>query len=150
MTIKEILVQDLHKTLEETSGLIADKLILESLAKNGSITLQEAEFQDALVRRVITEAADEFVPEDISTPEKTSGMILTGEDGTIYSFADGVLTPVEGAEPASAQDDPALPEDENEPAMNDDLNESTQPASEIVELTESQTIVSNLIKSLGA
>ena len=195
MTLKEIFVADLKATLEETSNIMADRIILESLAKHGSITLDEAEFYDSLVRRVITESAEEFVPESLTLPtleemgmegegdlgeqgpglemgEGGEDMILTGEDGTVYSFnkATGELVPVEGAEGAEDAEE-GLDDIESNEAEHEDSDvpfaESTevqevaevetieesdvQEVAEVaeVELTESQMIVSNLIKSLG-
>ena len=155
MTIKDVLVADLQKTLEETANIITDQIILESLAKNGSVSLEEAEFQDALVRRVITEAAEEFVPDELIT-EGAEPMILTGEDGTVYSFnpATCELTPVENT--GGAEDNPSVDDmgegaalaQESEEFQGQELTESTE--TQEVELTESQQIVSNLIKSLGA
>jgi hypothetical protein len=184
MTTKELFVADLKATLEETSNAMADRIILESLAKHGSVTLEEAEFYDKLVRKIITEAAEEFVPEKLELPtleEMGMGMpavaegpemTLTGEDGTVYTYnpATGELTPVEGAE-GSEEGDAGLEDlESNEAAVEDseepselkestevteettELTESTEvveEAAEEVELTESQLIVSNLIKSLG-
>ena len=182
MTLKETLVADLKATLEETSNIMADRVILESLAKNGSVSLDEAEFYDALVRRVVTEAAEEFVPETLNMPIQEGempgmdaaapempvaapgeAMVLTGEDGSIYKFdpATCELTPVEGAEGADeAQDglDNITSNEADHSDSDEPFGESTEAEegsemieeSEVVELTESQTIVSNLIKSLGA
>jgi len=208
MTLKEIFVADLKATLEETSNIMADRIILESLAKHGSVSLEEAEFYDSLVRRVITEAAEEFVPESLTVPtleemgmdyegeaqegnegEEGPGLpidgegediILTGEDGTVYSFntATKELIPVEGAEGSEEAEDgledlesnEADHEDSDEPETfsesteveaeaQEAIEESTEVEAEVeaeaieesteVELTESQMIVSNLIKSLG-
>lgn len=189
MTIKETFVADLKATLEETSNIMADRIILESLAKHGSVTLDEAEFYDKLVRRVITEAAEDFVPEKIDLPEVAEEapveanpfvgadgdvMTLTGEDGTVYSYnpATGELIPVEGVADAVADEvdenveglEGQLPEEiaEEMPAELKEsteveveaeaIEESTEVEVEVeaeVELTESQMIVSNLIKSLG-
>jgi len=110
MTVKELFVADLKATLEETSNVMADRIILESLAKHGSVSLEEAEFYDKLVRKIITEAAEEFVPEKLEVPAMEAPvaegpeMTLTGEDGTVYTYnpATGELTPVEGAEGAEA------------------------------------------------
>jgi hypothetical protein len=156
MTVKEILIADLQNTLEEAANLMTDRMVLRSLAKNGSITLEEADFFDGLTRRVVTEAAEEFVPDELIT-EGAEPMILTGEDGTVYSFnpATCELTPVEntgGAEDNPSVDDmgegAALAQESTE-VEGKELTESTE-ASEPQELTESQQIVSNLIKSLGA
>jgi hypothetical protein len=169
MTVKDLFVADLQATLEETASVMADRVILESLAKNGKITLEEAEFYDAITRRVITEAAEEFVPEHLEMPliqESDMGgepMILTGEDGTVYNFnpATCELTPVEGT--GGADENPSLDDmgegaDIEEPVLKEStevegesLEESTKEIAEVQEeLTESQMIVSNLIKSLGA
>jgi len=152
MTIKEVLVADLQNTLEETANYVTDKIVLESLAKNGSISLEEAEFHNTMVHRVITEAAEEFVPDELIT-EGAEPMILTGEDGTVYNFnpATCELVPVEGT--GGAEDNPAV-DDMGEgagieaPAMQQES--TTVEGQELTELTESQQIVSNLIKSLGA
>jgi len=184
MTIKEIFVANLQATLEETANIMADRVILESLAKNGSVSLEEAEFYDSLVRRVVTEAAEEFVPEKLELPviEESEGgepMKLTGEDGTVYMFnpATCELTPIEGAEGAEPMEGlegegaEALGEstetegqlvEESENVQNEgetgvksadagagsETDETIEK--EVEELTESQMIVSNLIKSLGA
>ena len=191
MTLKETLVADLKATLEETSNIMADRIILESLAKNGSVSLNEAEFYDSLVRRVITEAAEEFVPETLNTPLQEGempdfggeeeapvgelppaapgeAMKLTGEDGTIYNFdpATCELTPVDGAEGSEeAQDglDAIISNDAGIEDSKEPFGESTEVDADadadakvleesegVQELTESQMIVSNLIKSLGA
>jgi len=154
MTVKEILVQDLGAVLEETGNLMVDKMVLESLAKNGSVSLEEAEFFNALVRRVVTEAAEEFVPDELSTAGGET-MTLTGEDGTVYTFNTGTkeLTPIEGT--GGADDESAAMENpgvgvESEELGQDAVVESTEISVGATELTESQMIVSNLIKSLGA
>ena len=176
MTIKDVFVADLKATLEETANIMADRVILESLAKHGSVSLEEAEFFDSLVRRVVTEAAEEFVPDslNISYIAESELLTLTGEDGTVYSYnpATGELVPVEGAEGAEETQN-GLEGLEGEGA--EALGESTEVKGETLEegevvetkveggvetdetveaepeeLTESQLIVSNLIKSLGA
>jgi len=178
MTVKELLVADLQATLEEAANLMADRIILESLAKHGKITLEEAEFYDSLVRRVVTEAAEEFVPDSLPVEqfiqEAAEPMILTGEDGTVYQFnpATCELTPVEGAEgPEAGEGEPAVGEmgegaslseesetqtegeqiEESETAETTETEQIEESETETQEeLTESQQIVANLIKSLGA
>ncbi len=151
MTVKEILVQDLGFVLEETGNRMIDKMVLESLAKNGSVSLEEAEFYNSLVRKVITESAEDFVPDNLDPMSAANGMILTGEDGTVYSFdqATGELTPIDGTggadDMAAALEDPGIGAE----VMEEPMAESTQMGGQ-TELTESQMIVSNLIKSLGA
>ena len=154
MNVKDLFVADLSATLEETANVMADRMILKSLAKNGSMTLEEAEFFDGLVRRVVTESAEDFVPETL-IQEGVEPKILTDEDGVVYSFnpATCELIPVEGAEGSQkpAIDDmgegASLAQESTE-VQGEVLTESTE--TEVTELTESQQIVSNLIKSLGA
>jgi hypothetical protein len=149
MTIKDLFVANLSATLEETANAMADKMILKSLAKNGSISLEEAEFFDSLVRRVVTESAEEFVPETL-LQEGVEEKILTDQDGVMYSFNSATceLTPIEGAEGSEKPEIGDMGEgaelaQESTEAEGEMLTEST-------ELTESQQIVSNLIKTLGA
>jgi hypothetical protein len=154
MTVKELFVANLSATLEETANVMADRMILKSLAKNGSISLEEAEFFDGLVRRVVTEAAEDFVPDTLVT-EGAEPMILTDQEGVMYNFnpATCELTPIEGGEGSEKPDiddmgeGAALAQESTEVA-GEELTESTEVVGE--ELTESQQIVSNLIKSLGA
>ncbi len=170
MTVKDVLVQDLGLVLEETANIMVDKMVLESLAKNGSISLEEAEFYNGLVQRVITEAAEEFVPDSLVIEEAEGGepMILTGEDGTVYNFnpATCELVPVEGTGGAdnnpsvedmgegASLEAPAMQESkettEGELTESEELQESAESTGTKTELTESQQIVSNLIKSLSA
>jgi hypothetical protein len=89
-------------------------------------------------------------------------MLLTGEDGTVYQFnpATCQLTPVEGT--GGADDDgaalegagvgAAVTEESTEASEDEKLIEESEEVSEpqVKELTESQQIVSNLIKSLSA
>jgi hypothetical protein len=169
MTIKDLFVADLKATLEEAANIMADRVILESLAKRGSITLEDADFYDGLVRRVVTEAAEEFVPEKLELPLIQEGaegmggepMKLTGEDGTVYMFnpATCELTPVEGAEGSEpmeglegegAQALGESTETEGKLVEEGATDVESADAGKVEELTESQMIVSNLIKSLGA
>jgi hypothetical protein len=159
MTVKDVLVQNLSAVLEETANLMVDRIVLENLAKNGKVSLEEAEFYNALVNRVITEAAEEFIPESLDIKpiqESAEGqMILTGEDGTVYSFNQATceLTPIEGT--GGAEDNPSVDDmgegasiaEESTAAEGKLVEESTSVEAEP---TESQLIVSNLIKSLGA
>ncbi len=204
MVLKELMVDDLKNSLEEASNYITDRLILESLAKNGSISLEEAEFFDAFIKRIITEAAEDFVPDEIQAPAQP--ILLTDEAGNAYMYQPdtGDLVPVEAPEgepemeeapmaapevapevapvaeseevvaevvteateekevgaqvdeategaPAQAEVEKEAEADAKEEVKEAEkaiVTESTEETQE-VELTESQMIVSNLIKSLG-
>lgn len=85
------------QVLEETTSMISESLILRHLAKYGSVNLEEASFYQNLVGQVITEAADEFIPEEVETEDPMDGLELYDAAGNCYLFDPntGSLTPVD-------------------------------------------------------
>lgn len=108
--------------LNNTINYTTNRLIMENLMKNGSVTLEEAEFLNKLATEVITEAVNEMgqevpdddimsedqvsddalgvapMPEDQVSPEvPDSEKILTDEQGNeyIYNPVTGELDPVD-------------------------------------------------------
>ena len=62
--------------IEETSAYIANRLAMETLAKDGKVTLQEAAFFNQLAKEVLTEAAESFIPDEVQVndaPATTTG-----------------------------------------------------------------------------
>jgi len=51
--------------IEETSSYLANRLALETLAREGKVTLQEAAFFKELAKEVLTEAAEELIPDEV-------------------------------------------------------------------------------------
>ena len=93
------------KVLEETTSTISESLILRHLAKYGSVNLEESSFYRNLASQVITEAADEFIPEEVETEDPMDALELYDAAGSCYLFDPntGSLTPVDmpaDAEPA--------------------------------------------------
>lgn len=93
------------QVLEETTSMISESLILRHLAKYGSVNLEEASFYQNLAGQVITEAADEFIPEEVETEDPMDSLELYDAAGNCYLFDPntGSLTPVDmpaDAEPA--------------------------------------------------
>ncbi len=93
------------KVLEETTSTISESLILRHLAKYGSVNLEESSFYRNLASQVITEAADEFIPEEVETEDPMDALELYDAAGNCYLFDPntGSLTPVDmpaDAEPA--------------------------------------------------
>ena len=88
------------QVLEETSSMLSESLILRHLAKYGSVNLEEASFYQNLVGQVITEAADEFIPEEVETEDPMDGLELYDAAGNSYLFDPntGSLTPIDAPE----------------------------------------------------
>lgn len=137
MELKQIMSQEVATVLEEATGIVTNRLVMESLLKNGKVTIEEATFLNKLASEVITEAAEDFIPDSIEVPD----------------------APVQETVEESIQAEPAQ-EPVQEPAPT--IEESTQPTEEVVEestqateaepakeeLTESEAIVNNLINKL--
>jgi hypothetical protein len=133
MELKQIMSQEVAAVLEEATGIVTNRLVMESLLKNGKVTIEEATFLNKLASEVITEAAEDFIPDSIEVPD----------------------APVQETVEESVQAEPAQ---EQAPT----IEESTQPTEEVVEestqpteaepakeeLTESEAIVNNLINKL--
>lgn len=94
------------QVLEETTSMISESLILRHLAKYGSVNLEEASFYQNLASQVITEAADEFIPEEVETEDPMDSLELYDAAGNCYLFDPntGSLTPVDM--PADAEQAP--------------------------------------------
>jgi len=55
--------------VEETSAVIADRLTLDTLGREGKVTLQEAAFFKQLAKEVLTESIDQIIPDEVNVPE---------------------------------------------------------------------------------
>ena len=109
------------QVLEETSSMLSESLILRHLSKYGSVNLEEASFYQNLAGQVITEAADEFIPEEVETEDPMDALELYDAAGNCYLFDPntGSLTPVDAPadqEPAPdsvppVEADPTIPEE---------------------------------------
>ncbi len=109
------------QVLEETASMLSESLILRHLAKYGSVNLEEASFYQNLAGQVITEAADEFIPEEVETEDPMDALELYDAAGNCYLFDPntGSLTPVDAPadqEPAPdsvppVEADPTIPEE---------------------------------------
>ena len=105
------------QVLEETTSMISESLILRHLAKYGSVNLEEASFYQNLAGQVITEAADEFIPEEVETEDPMDALELYDAAGNCYLFDPntGSLTPVDA--PVDQEQAPdSVPPVEAEPA----------------------------------
>ena len=152
--INAYMAQALGQTLEETTNLLTESLTLRHLQKHGVVTIEEATFYHNLAATVITEAAEDFIPDEVETADPMDPSIggdtieLYDAAGNCYLFdpATGSLTPVdapvegagegfEGGEPAPQEPAPVA-ESTEVPAPA--IEESTviadqEPATQIIE-----------------
>ena len=101
--INAYMAQALGQTLEETTNMLSESLTLRHLAKYGSVNLEEASFYRNLSVAVITEAAEDFIPEEVETADPIDdgeAIELYDAAGNCYLFDPntGSLTPVDAPE----------------------------------------------------
>lgn len=150
--MNEYFAQSLAQVLEETSINMGNAMVLDHLSNKGSVTLEEAEFYHNLCADVITEAAEDFIPDTLEVPEapeEEAPIELYDAVGNKYVFDNGNLIPVEsdtaggdagyegeeddmgaedmGAEPApEAPVEPEVPAEEVEPAGEEEYPEEEE------------------------
>ena len=106
------------QVLEETTSTISESLILRHLAKYGSVNLEEASFYQNLASQVITEAADEFIPEEVETEDPMDALELYDAAGNCYLFDPntGSLTPCDAPADVETAPDSVPPVEAPAPA----------------------------------
>ena len=143
------------QVLEETTSMLSESLILRHLAKYGSVNLEEASFYQNLAGQVITEAADEFIPEEVETEDPMDGLELYDAAGNCYLFDPntGSLTPIDAPEDEEMNPDSIPPVDAPAPAPAP-VVESTEIAQgsvegecEVAPIEESTMITSSTVNS---
>jgi len=75
MELKQIMSQEVAAVLEEATGIVTNRLVMESLLKNGKVTIEEAKFLNKLASEVITEAAEDFIPDSIEIPDQVQEVV---------------------------------------------------------------------------
>ena len=129
--LEQYFAESLTDTLEETSTTLGNKLVLEHLAKTGNVNLEEAEFYHGLTLEVITEMAEDFVPdmnapqdpeagapgqeepapgmgEEMGAPEQgPEGEVFYDKMGNAFVFQDGQMLPVDGDDAGQLDPDDA-------------------------------------------
>ncbi len=118
--------ETLTNVLEETSTNMGNAMTLDHLAKNGTVTLEEAEFFHNLCTDVITEAAEDFIPDTLDVPEPQAevapeavageGEIFYDKAGNAFMFSGGQMMPVDETEMGDPEAE-EQPEVEPEPAQ---------------------------------
>lgn len=142
------------QVLEETTSMISESLILRHLAKYGSVNLEEASFYQNLVGQVITEAADEFIPEEVETEDPMDGLELYDAAGNCYLFDPntGSLTPVDMPADAEPAPDSVPPVEAAAPApvVESTVIAQTVESTEIAPIEESTVVPSTVNSSTVA
>ena len=131
MDLKNIMVNEVASVIEETTNFVTNRLVMESLLKNGKVTLEEASFFNNLAKEVITEAAEDFIPDTVSFEEA---------EVQIDNSA------AELEEAAKLEEAKAL--EEAATALKAKELEEATVTNEPVELTESELIVNRLIAKM--
>ena len=101
--MNEYFASTLAAVLEETSTNMGTAMVLNHLAKHGTVTLEEASFYHNLVADVITESAEDFIPDEVEVPDAPEAgedmgseedpIELYDAEGNKYYFHDGELIP---------------------------------------------------------
>lgn len=86
------------QALEETTNMLTEALTLRHLATYGTVTIEESTFYRNLTSAVITEAAEDFIPDEVETadiPDGGDAIELYDAAGNCYLFDPntGSLTP---------------------------------------------------------
>jgi len=167
MTYKD-LGNDLRGILQEVSSNLSDRLVIDRLNRTGRVTLEESTFFKNVVNSVITEAADEFVPDEIDPDNADQGsqdsqeVMLYDEVGNAYVFSGGAVVPQDGSPeeiPEMLYDEngngytvndgqliPAVDGEQNQGQDPDLVNESTSSTGNLLE--EGDSIVSKILANL--
>lgn len=137
------------QVLEETTSMISESLILRHLAKYGSVNLEEASFYQNLVGQVITEAADEFIPEEVETEDPMDGLELYDAAGNCYLFDPntGSLTPVDMPADEEIAPDSVPPVEAAAPAPVVESTEIAQGSEGKTAPIEESTVVPSTVNS---
>ena len=100
----------LGQVLEETTNMLTEALTLRHLSNYGVVSIEEATFYRNLSSAVITEAAEDFIPDEVETadvPDGGDAIELYDAAGNCYLFDPntGSLTPCDA--PAADEGVPA-------------------------------------------
>jgi len=104
---KQIITEHTYAVLEEAQSSLVRTLTNKHLVKHGVVTLEEADFYGRLATRVLTEAAEDFIPEEVDVPDDTAAAPIELYDaaGNAYVYQDGQLIPQDsGADDAPMEE----------------------------------------------
>ena len=130
----ELMQEHSAKVLDNSITYLTESMILDYLAKHGSITLEESELFCNMVTKVITEASSDFIPEEVDVPDAAAveddSLRLFDQAGNEYVFQDGQLIPLETEVPAEGEEIPAEGEGEPEEIAAHEAHEASETPEE--------------------
>lgn len=67
--LDSIIADSLHSTIEESARVIADNYALDTMRKNGSVSMEEANTMYAMAHTILMEGSEDFIPENLDIPD---------------------------------------------------------------------------------
>lgn len=71
--LDSIIADSLHSTIEESARVIADNYALDTMRKNGSVSMEEANTMYAMAHTILMEGSEDFIPENLDIPDMDAG-----------------------------------------------------------------------------
>ena len=155
--VTQYMAQAVGQTLEETTNLIAESLTLRHLGKYGQVSLEEASFYHDLAAQVITEGAEEFIPDEVETDDPMDTLELYDAAGNCYAFDPntGSLTPIdapEGIEDEMEEQEPEIepvePVEPVVPPMEESTVVTSAPLIEESSVNTNQSVVARILANI--
>lgn len=148
MAIDAIIADSIQQTIEECVDVIGNNYALDTLKKNGVVSMEEVSTVRAIATKILTEGQEDLIPENLEIPDMPAepadapmginqdttdsmedmdldvsdleGIILATADGSEYTVQDGILVPyVLGGSDSAAVMDVSEDEDDAMDAAND-------------------------------
>lgn len=147
----------LHEAAEFAATTITERFALTTLAKNGTVTIEETENVYDIAYRLLTEGSEDMIPETLELPDAQDasvdadvaaaggdedldisdleGIVLPDSEGNQYIIQGGILVPYGddqdedggGEDPQPADDGGDVDLAGKTDATDDDLEEGTKP-----------------------
>lgn len=118
MAIDAIITDSLHQTIEECANVISNNYALDTLRKNGVVSMEEVSTIHAIATKILFEGQEDLIPENLQIPDMPmdapmgvaqdttdsledldldvsdlEGIILATAEGTEFVIQDGILVP---------------------------------------------------------
>ena len=146
----------LHEAAEFAATTITERFALTTLAKNGTVTIEETENVYDIAYRLLTEGSEDMIPETLELPDAQDasvdadvaaaggdedldisdleGIVLPDSEGNQYIIQGGILVPYGDDQDGDGGGDDPQPADDGDvapagstAATDDDLEEGTKP-----------------------
>jgi len=135
MAIEKYMAADVAAVIEETSNFLTNRLVMNTLVTQGKVSVEEAQYFKTLATEVLTEAAEEIIPDYIEVDD-------------IQESAPASQTQESAQESAQEQETVVQESTEIVTATEDTGAAEATEAEAAEELTESEVIVNKLLQKL--